>query len=255
MSDVEEKRRVFEAARDAWWKKKEDSRFVEAAEMCNEKAEAPIAKPKVLVSIPNTGNICTELVAMLFRLWDDPRYDVDISFPMEQPSEACRSKALIEFMQSDRTWWLSIDSDQPPSTNPLDLIDLDLDLVGCPGEIWRHYRGEPTLRWSAYKRVRDGFQHLPMKPGALEAVDAISTGCFLAHRRIFTPELLEQPFQRVWRKDGTVEIGSDLAFCDRVRAAGFQIYVHWGHPCNHFKTINLAEVMAALAQARRGEGR
>jgi hypothetical protein len=212
-------------------------------------------KPKVLISVPNLGEIDRFVVARLFELYDDDRFDSKLAFPSTTPSEACRSHALRQFLAGEFEWWLSIDADNPPAGNPLDLIDYDCDLVGCPTPVWRHNsRDEPTLTWNAYRKHKDGYEPLPMRPGVgMEEVDAIGTGCFLAHRRIFAGDVLERPFQRLWNPDGTVELGSDLAFCERVKAAGFKVHVHWGYPCNHFSTVNLADVMAIVGRARKGE--
>lgn len=214
-------------------------------------------KPKVLISVPNRGEIDRFVVAKLFELYDDERFDSKCAFPSAQPSEACRSHALQQFLGGDFEWWLSIDADNPPSGNPLDLIELNLDLVGCPTPVWQHNQnGDPTCKWNAYRwsQRAGGYVDVRLKSaGALEAVDAIGTGCFLANRRIFTGGVLERPFQRKWKVDGTVELGSDLAFSERVRAAGFQVYVHWGYLCNHFSTVNLADFMAILGKARKGE--
>lgn len=209
---------------------------------------------KVFITVPCLDDMSRHVVMRLLQLQSDERYQVDFCFPSFTPSEACRSHALGAFLEGEYHYWLSIDSDNPPSRNPLDLVELDLDLVGCPTPVWQYSgdAGLPTLIWNVYQ-VDAEKNHLPYILGqGLQRVDAIGTGCFLAARRVFShPGLQDAPFARRWSHDGTITLGSDLALCERVRAAGFKIWVHWDHLCSHYSPINLLEVMGLVGAARQ----
>lgn len=213
---------------------------------------------KVFCTVPCLDNVSRHVVLRLLQIQSDDRYQVDFSFPSYVPSEACRSHALGAFLEGDYDYWLSIDADNPPSRNPLDLVELDLDIVGCPTPVWQYSGGEiglPTLIWNAYQVDDDG-NHLPYRMGeGIQEVGAIGTGCFVAARRLFERwELLGSPFARHWASDGTIDLGSDLAFCQRIRRSGQKIWVHWDHICSHYSPINLLEVMGLVGAARQTAG-
>lgn len=211
---------------------------------------------KVFCTVPCLDSVSRHVVMRLLQIQADERYQVDFVLPSFVPSEACRSHALGAFMEGDYDFWLSIDADNPPSRSPLDLIALDLDIVGCPTPVWQ-YSGDvglPTLIWNAY-RVDEG-RHQPYALGqGLQEVGAIGTGCFVVARRVFEhPAMREAPFSRHWARDGTIELGSDLALCERLRAAGFKIWVHWDYLCSHYSPIDLLEVMGLVGAARQAAG-
>lgn len=215
------------------------------------KTDRPV---KVFCTVPCVDNMSRHVVYRLLQLQADERYQLDFCFPSFVPSEASRSHALGAFLEGEYDFWLSIDADNPPSRNPLDLVELDLDLVGCPTPVWQ-YSGDPglpTLIWNVYRVDAEG-NHLPYILGkGLQRVDAIGTGCFLAARRVFTHcDLIQGPFARHWSEDGTIALGSDLALCERVRAANYEIWVHWDHLCSHYSPIDLLEVMGLVGAARQ----
>ena len=156
-------------------------------------------------------------------------------------------------MEGDYNYWLSIDADNPPIDNPLDLVELDKDIIGLPTPVW-HFtekkKGERPIYWNAYDYVpeEDAYkEHLPRT--GLQKVDAIGTGCFLIARRVFeNPEMRKAPFERKLLEDGRVNKGNDISFCERARGQGFEIYSHYDYPCMHFNELELNEVIKENAK-------
>jgi len=60
-----------------------------------------------------------------------------------------------------------------------------------------------------------------------------------------------QPFARIWRQDGTVEMGGDFAFCERIRALGWRIWTHADYVCDHIQTLPLLETIERIGQLFR----
>jgi GT2 family glycosyltransferase len=173
--------------------------------------------------------------------------------PSHIPFENNLHHIIADFMEGDWDYWLSFDADNPPMRNPLDLVELDKDIIGCPTPVWHYDRknikkGERPIYYNGYKFVSDeeGYTEWADKKG-LQKVDAIGTGCFLISRRVFeNPEMRKAPFLRKTYPDGIVEKGNDISFCERAKENGFEIYMHYDYLCHHFCELDLNEIAEAF---------
>ncbi len=153
-------------------------------------------------------------------------------------------------MAGDCDFWLSIDADNPPEKNPLDLVELDKDIIGCPTPIW-HYTGkagERPIYWNAYQydESTGAYREWPNREG-LQKVDAVGTGCIMMSRRVFEdPEMRRGAFTRKLNADGTVDKGNDISFCERATEQGFEIWCHYDYPAGHMVEIELNEASRAF---------
>lgn len=199
---------------------------------------------KVLVSVPNTGWIHKHVCFVTDALLQDPR--VVIIRPTHNPYENNLAHIRQDMLEGGYDWWLNIDADNPPLNNPLDLIALNLPLIGLPTPVfhWTGLAGERPVYWNAYKMQIDGYTEWPIKEG-LQKVDAIGTGCFLARRDLIECVAI-RPFVRTYHSDGRVDKGNDISWCERVKKVGFDIYAHYDYPCRHFKEVDLVEVVQAF---------
>lgn len=215
-------------------------------------------KKRILISVPNTGKMHKNVVLTLLKLAFDARYQPTFIFPTWNPYEHSLHRIVNDFMDvyKDHSFWLNIDSDNPPINNPLDLIELDRDIIGLPTPVWhctgKEKTGERPLYWNAYDSVPEGYkEHMPRE--GLQKVDAVGTGCILISKRVFmNPEMRKLPFARTWNVDGTVEKGNDIAFCERAKKQGFEIYAHYDYPCQHFNELELNEVVRAFQNLYKG---
>lgn len=207
-------------------------------------------RPSVLVTVPNTHWIHRHVVVTLLKLQLDRRYSLTIDVPANKPLENNQHHIVQQLLDGKWDFWLSIDADNPPRNNPLDLVDLDLDVVGLPTPIW-HYTAKPGERpiyWNAYDwdEVAGAYREHIVRDG-LQQVDAVGGGCMLIHRRVFEhPSLQHGAFLRTFNQNGTVEFGNDMAFCQRVQKAGFKVWCHFEYVCDHHCEVELNEVVAAM---------
>lgn len=211
-------------------------------------------RPKVLIAVPNGDGWIHKLVAIaVARMLADSRFESRAIFPTHSPCENNRAKIMMDFLAGDYEWLVSVDADNPPRNNPLDLVLLDRDVIGLPTPVWHNAnpgKGEYPIYWNAYDDVGEGFKaHTPGT--GLEQVDAIGSGCMVVARRVLAALEHKQPFMRTWDARGVVEIGTDLAFCRKVRAAGFKVWTHWDYLCDHFNENALLEVKLAMDGAGR----
>lgn len=202
--------------------------------------------PRVLVSVPNTGWIHKHCAFALLKIIQDSRVRANIILPTHSPDTNNRHQIVNDFINGEYSYLVSFDADNPPRNNPIDLVFLDKDVIGCPTPVW-HNTGDGTpFYWNAMDAVEGGYKPHRECEG-LQQVDAIGAGCMVIARRVMLK--VQAPFMRKWNDDGTVAGGGDFAFCERARNSGFSIWAHYGYPCYHFNEVELGEVITAL----RGE--
>ncbi len=205
----------------------------------------------ILITVPNEHWIQKNVVHKLMLLQMDGRYRIRFEFPSHRPYENNLHHIVKDFIESDFDFWLSMDADNPPTKNPLDLIELDKDIIGLPTPVW-HWQGKPGERpiyWNAYdydSSVDAYREHIPKE--GLQQVDCIGTGCFLIAKRVFQHAGMQNgAFTRKLYPNGTVNKGNDMSFCERARARGFEIWAHYGYPCRHFcNNIELMDVEQSI---------
>lgn len=199
---------------------------------------------QILVTVPNEGWIHATVAHVLLRLLQDPRYSIRIEMPRHRPYENNLHHIIRDVLDGPYEHWLNIDNDNAPQRNPLDLVALDKDILGLPTPVW-HYTGadgERPIYWNAYRwdPAVDAYREWPDRVG-LQQVDAVGSGCVLVARRVLEhPAMRGGPFTRRLDRDGRVDTGADLMFCERARLAGFDIWCHYDYPCHHANEIDLA---------------
>jgi len=203
-----------------------------------------------LVTVPTfNGWIRAEVAEVLVRLGRQ----ADVAVVEGGPSlEDNLHKIIIErVLAGSYTHWLTIDADNPPNRNPLDLVDLDKDVIGCPTPVW-HFVDKPGDRpWclNAWDEANEEAfrEHHPMN--GLQQVDAVGTGCMLIARRVLEhPEMTYRPFGRSYDWSGLVVNGNDMQFCRRARGAGFTVWAHYDYTCRHFNTLDVGIVARAYGR-------
>lgn len=224
---------------------------------------ADVSRPKVLVSIPTRGELhkSAAQAAVQIALAETVRGRIrgDLVMPTHVPYENNLHWIVRDVLEKGYDYWVSWDDDNPPLRNPLDLVFLDKDVIGCPTPVWHNaVPGDRPYYLNAYRQVGDplteegGWKPWEETTG-LQEVDAIGTGCFVIARRVLERLAEEAPFQRIYRKDGTVLVGNDLAFCLRAKAAGFRIFAHFDYLCRHMNRLDLSEVVEAFHDMRERE--
>jgi len=202
---------------------------------------------KILVSVPNTGYIHKQVVFVLLRLQLDTRYKLTIILPTHNPYENNLHHIVKDFAEGDYDFWLNIDSDNPPLENPLDLVELDKDILGLPTPVVHmddKHLGDSPVYLNAYDYVpeKDAYKmHTPTE--GLQKVDAVGTGCVLYSKRVFeNPKMRQAPFLRKVLPDGRVDKGNDISFCERARENGFEIWAHYVYQCRHYNEVDALEM-------------
>lgn len=146
-----------------------------------------------------------------------------------------RAKIVQDFLASDAEVLLSIDDDVIPHPTFPEIVQHDVDVVGCPYPMIRSLASicvpavfEPGVNGQAQIR-RD-----PYGQQGLQEVYAIGTGCIAIQRRVLEhPKLKHNPFMYGFDTHGILVESDDLKFCRRVRKAGFEVYCDYSRPADH----------------------
>lgn len=207
-------------------------------------------KPKVLIAVPTSGKISYDLFPLMHQMALDGRYNMDMVIPKDRPYEHNLQGIVLHALQSDADFLLVMDEDNTPTRNPLDLVELDKDVISCPTPLWIGNRvrdGQP-IAWSTWILEDETAKiYAPHEPReGLQKIDASTSGSLLIARRVLLE--ITAPFMREWY-EGRVVTGTDLAFSRRVAEAGFQMWTHYDYPCHHWNTVDLLEVSQALVRA------
>ena len=207
---------------------------------------------KVLFTIPNgNGLMHKECHMAAIKIMGDGRYKVDHSCPTLAPYAHNLNTCVQAVLDGGYDYWLTFDDDNPPLYNPLDRVGDNLDVCGFPTLVWNQ-RENPPFYFNAFIEHEDKYKPWPTCEG-LQEVDAIGSGCMLIARRVLEALQDNQPFCRIWDDKGLVELGGDLNFCRKARAAGYRIWADYERPCEHWKHIpimNAIDLVGKYAQRR-----
>lgn len=208
---------------------------------------------RVYVTVPNgSGWLHKHTHFAICRILNDRRYQIRHDCPTHTPYVNNLHHCMVDFLENGEDYWLSIDTDNPPTKNPLDLIEHDCDLIGLPTPVWHNkVKGDRPWYFNALDWLEEKQAYTPHKIcDGLQEVDAVGSGCFIVARRVILKLKDQQPFMRQWKSNGTVEMSGDYSFCRKVKEAGFRIWTHYNYPCHHFNELDLLEIIEAIGSMK-----
>ena len=186
-------------------------------------------KLKVFIGIPSRGRIHVSLLDFLMGLYKEQRYLVNVGVGLSKYSvDDARNIVVDKFLKTDADYLLFLDDDNPPIKNPLDLVELDKDIIACPVPVMR---GEglftqTKIEWCVFQ---DDNKEWPKQTG-LQEVDLVGLQCTLIARRV-----LEQ----VRTFQSKPPYSEDFNFCKEAREKGYKVFAHFSYPCHHHTEVAL----------------
>lgn len=206
-------------------------------------------KIKLYVAILNKGWIRREYISVIIpAIMQTKGIEVVLEDPgLTYSHPICSNRSLItkRFLETDCTHLLMIDCDVVPIHNPAELVFANQDIVGSPARVRRGKGDGYVVDWVAYTKVDKGYLPIPMetidaKIDLLE-VDVVGTGCIMVKRKVL--ETLK-PIGWIIKFDeiGNCVSGTDFAFCERAKEAGFHVYTTPNRLCEHFKELGMLEL-------------
>ena len=182
----------------------------------------------VHVFLMNTGYIREEIAWWRVKWAQDERYDVTIESARHRPIASNRNLATKRFRAGNADFMMMIDDDVVPAQTPLDLLQMDLDIVVCPTPMFTPGK---TGSFPIHMNVEllehpDGLTdgYVLMQPDPLMEIASGGTGCILIARRVMEHPDLHPPFMDVYDEDGIRGQTEDIRFIRNARAAGFKAW-------------------------------
>lgn len=205
----------------------------------------PTSEVSVYLGIPHMGEIETELSIRWLQWTSNRNYRLSIWAPgFIRPIPVARNSIVKEFLKTNSTWLLMVDSDVVPSKNILDLTGFGKDVISPLIFTMKDSDFIPL----ALKETEDGYEPLrKIEMNSLIEVDAIGCGCMLIHRRVFS-HIKSPYFKYVMTPDGFLLDGEDFDFCKRVKGKKLKIYLHSGYTAKHFRKVDLTGIALRCQQ-------
>lgn len=208
-------------------------------------------KKLVVVGVLTQGKVVDKVSEVCCKLCMDKRYNIIVLYHPTNYIDDGRNKLVKQALDLGADYLMFLDSDNPPflGKNPLDLVELDKDIIGLPTPIWKVNPSDIALgrvrgiRWNVFLEKGDEWVS-PFGGEGLSEVHAVGTGCMIIARRVM--ESMKCPFMRTYDEDGIIQVGSDLLFCKKARQLGFSVWTNYDYPCSHFKFVDLALVVQLL---------
>ena len=205
------------------------------------------------------------MIKPIFDMATDRRFEVmlcDLVKSNRRGIHYNKNMTVKDFLETDCEWYVSIDSDQVPLKNPLDLVFSGREIIGLPTPI----TDSKIVIWNIFmdsKMVPGKYSPLRLDKAMLDEnaypdlieCHGIGGGCVVVKREVF--EKVYPPNLDEVNSDGQMETEHDLEFCRRARQAGYHIFFSPYYRCEHFKKMPILQMMDSNNQLfmTGGEGK
>ena len=202
---------------------------------------------KLLIAIPHTGKIITELLPRMSDIFAhciSKGIQPVFTQVRSVPHDSSRNIIVQNLMGTDCEWLLSIDSDVLPPANIADMITDERPVcaamvnacLSIDTDIPIEQRVRPVAIAARKEENKILYDYLPIQRGEILEVPSFGTGCFAVKREVF--EKIGAPYFRFEYDDlGKMVVGEDLNFCYKVREHGYKTYMDGNFYCPHLKEI------------------
>jgi len=202
-------------------------------------------KLDVNVVVLTTGTVHSQTMKSIVQMvnMQSDKYNIIFGTSQRIMVDNNRNNIVKKFLESNWDYLIMIDEDNPPNRNPLELLDLNKDVMVCPTPIIQKEMN-PPIYFAVYNKEGDNFKGAKYKGEKLQRIYTGGTGCIIIKRQVL--EAMKAPFESEWNEDGTRGKGSDLYFCEKANKKGFEVWTHWDYICSHYKTVNLLDILEII---------
>jgi hypothetical protein len=199
---------------------------------------------KVCISMITRGNMRAETSEWILRAYTQLSPDVEVHYVIDGYSvDHMRNIQVKRFLESDCSLLFTIDSDCVPQNETIQkLLEFDLPIIASPSPAYIDGKvilgvGDKNVGADYKKREPVYRPHKPLT--GLQKCDAVGGSGLLIKREVF--ETIEPPYFKFQYDDqGFSCLGEDLYFCEKAKAAGYDIYAYCDLIQTHIKEVDLA---------------
>lgn len=206
-------------------------------------------RPKILIALPTMGELHVYLAMQIMGWLTKAQSGGDIGIMIYPsvcitPVDEARNMLVQEFLKTDCTHLLFIDSDTIPPLDALDkLLSADKDIISAITPIVEYDAARDGKndsngfykKWNCVSKETKTF--VQPDTGVVEIMGC-GSACVLIKRQVF--EKITKPYYRFRYEDDNGKpcyVGEDVQFIAKATQAGFKSYADTSIKCGHYKPI------------------
>lgn len=202
-------------------------------------------KPRVMIAVPNLGKMDTRLVMKLMRWTAMPANweQATIVAPIGHiPHDSARNYCIDQFLQTDDTHLFFLDDDVIPPVDALELLlAADKDAISglYPSEWYDNDEGKIRKRNNVFADIRPDGELIEATGKGVQEIASCGGGCLLIKRHVVEEKVPAPWFKFHYNERGLMDVGEDVDFGKKLKAAGVKLHAHFGVQCQHAKQVLL----------------
>jgi len=205
---------------------------------------------KIFLAMPNLGEVSIGNVNNLLAWQHDPTLDIEFYMPDGiRPGATARNKCHKAFLESDCDVLFFLDERTVPMPWFLDKLlgyvnpEMTLhprDMVAACVQTYKAGTGgEPYLAPLGFRYNQESGGYQPEFGAALTEVHIATCACTVIRREVMAtverPAFIAKPLGEF----GETVMTCDFDFSEKVRAAGYRIWMDYGILCSHYQRLNV----------------
>ncbi len=189
--------------------------------------------PKIGILIPVYSTVPSTSFSNItnFILGNAKKYPIMLSIVDSTFITLARNRLIDNFLKSNADYALFIDSDMVLPHNAIEgLLSHKKDAISA-----LYLRRLPPHEPVAMKKNNEKYENIKQIPSQDEfEVDATGLGCFLIKREVIEAIAHEKPIFAIEEKADFQVKGEDTIFCEKIKKAGYKIWVSKKILVGHF---------------------
>jgi hypothetical protein len=206
----------------------------------------------IVIAIPTSRYVVDfRLAGWLYRIRENEHTKPTLVFKGMQPIDANRNALVQQFLEDEHNeWLLFLDDDMIPKFPLEELFKGHKKIVSALTCVMQNGVPGPLIMKSSPSTIKNPILFEPFKESDIDKqdasnrlikVDGVGTGCLLIHRDVF--KAIDPPWFRFqYTPDGLIELSEDYYFCEKVKKAGFELFIDPNCACGHAKYLDLYDM-------------
>ena len=198
-------------------------------------------RPSIFIAQPSMGLVRVEHILNITSWFLSGKYRLEYSPSVGNiPHDRARNILVSRFLKTDFDYIFFIDERTVGHLDTLDqLLAADKPVISATSQTFKILRGnKKALVPTSFKFNEEKTGYLYHFGHGVEEVDVTNMACTLVKREVI--EAMARPWFEFdfADEDGTELIGEEFTFCEKVRDAGYKIFVDYDMLTHHFVYVD-----------------